>query len=273
MSPYNAVCSACRLTLTDFAKLYQGGEKIVMLTCYDASFAAIMDMAGVEILLVGDSLGNVVQGEDFTLPVTLEQMMYHVAAVKRGAARAMIVSDMPFGTSQLGPEDTFRNAARLMATGAQMVKLEGGEEMAETVEFLVKRGIPVCGHIGLTPQSVHQLGGFRVQGKSEAGAKKLCADAKSLADAGASMVVLEAMPGALSTRITKEISVPTIGIGAGVNVSGQVLVVYDMLGISSGKKPRFVKNFLTEADSIQAAIAAYVQEVKAGTFPATEHIY
>ncbi|MCL2075800.1 MAG: 3-methyl-2-oxobutanoate hydroxymethyltransferase [Betaproteobacteria bacterium] len=244
-----------------------------MLTCYDASFAAIMDAAGVEMLLVGDSLGNVVQGEDSTLPVTLEQMIYHTAAVKRGSSRAMIVSDMPFGTSQSGPEDAFRNAARLMSAGAQMVKLEGGEEMAETVEFLVRRGIPVCGHIGLTPQSVHQLGGFRVQGKDEVGAEKLSADAKSLAEAGACMIVLEAMPGALSTRITSEISVPTIGIGAGGDVSGQVLVVYDMLDISSGKKPRFVKNFMFGADSVQAAVAAYVREVKAGAFPAAEHTY
>lgn len=262
-----------RLTLTDFARLYQSQEKIVMLTCYDASFAAIMDAAGVELLLIGDSLGNVVQGEDSTLPVTLEQMAYHVAAVKRGSSHAMIVSDLPFATSQLGPEDTFRNAARLMAAGAQMVKLEGGGEMAETVEFLVKRGVPVCGHIGLTPQSVHQLGGFRVQGKDESGAEKLRADAKSLANAGASMIVLEAMPGQLSARITREISVPTIGIGAGADVSGQVLVVYDMLDISSGKKPRFVRNFMAGAESIQSAIAAYVREVKTGAFPATEHTY
>lgn len=262
-----------RLTLTDFARLYQSREKIVMLTCYDASFAALMDAAGVELLLVGDSLGNVIQGEDSTLPVTLEQMAYHTAAVKRGATRAMIVADLPFATAQLGAEDTFRNAARLMAAGAQMVKLEGGELMADTVEFLVRRGIPVCGHIGLTPQSVHQLGGFHVQGKNESGAKQLFADAKSLASAGASMIVLEAMPGDLAAHITREISVPTIGIGAGKEVSGQVLVVYDMLNISSGKKPRFVKDFMVDTGSIQAALAAYVREVKAGAFPAPEHTY
>jgi len=262
-----------RLALTDFAKLYQSQEKIVMLTCYDASFAAILDAAGVELLLVGDSLGNVVQGEDFTLPVTLEQMVYHTAAVKRGSTRAMIVADMPFGAAQLGPEDTFRNAAKLMAAGAQMVKIEGGEIMAETIEFLVRRGVPVCGHIGLTPQSVHQLGGFHVQGKDESGARRLSADAKSVADAGASMIVLEAMPGELAARITREISIPTIGIGAGSSVSGQVLVIYDMLDISTGKKPRFVRNFMTGAGSVQNAVALYVREVKAGTFPASEHTY
>ncbi|MDR2637664.1 MAG: 3-methyl-2-oxobutanoate hydroxymethyltransferase [Zoogloeaceae bacterium] len=265
--------SITRLTLTEIARLYREGEKIVMLTCYDASFAAVMDAAGVELLLVGDSLGNVVQGEDSTLPVTLQQMAYHTAAVKRGSQRAMIVSDLPFGASQLGPEDTFRNAARLMAAGAQMVKLEGGREMAATVEFLTRRGIPVCGHLGLTPQSVHQLGGFRVQGKDAASAERLVDDARSLGEAGASMIVLEAVPASLADRITGEISVPTIGIGAGAGTSGQVLVVYDMLDIGIGRKPRFVKNFMASAGSVQAAVAAYVREVKAGAFPAGEHTY
>ncbi|MDR0528457.1 MAG: 3-methyl-2-oxobutanoate hydroxymethyltransferase [Zoogloeaceae bacterium] len=262
-----------RLTLTDITRLYQSGEKLVMLTCYDASFAALMDAAGIELLLIGDSLGNVIQGEDSTLPVTLKQMAYHTRAVKRGSRRAMIVSDLPFGASQLGAKETFRNAAKLMASGAQVIKLEGGQEMAATTEFLTRRGIPVCGHIGLTPQSVHQLGGFRVQGKTEESAERLLLDARSLADAGACMIVLEAVPAALARRLTREISVPTIGIGAGAGTSGQVLVSYDMLNIHPGKKPRFVKNFMDGAESLQDALAAYAREVKSGAFPAAEHTY
>jgi 3-methyl-2-oxobutanoate hydroxymethyltransferase len=264
---------ARRLTLTDLGNLYQAGEKMVMLTCYDASFAALSEAEGVELLLVGDSLGNVVQGQDSTLPVTLEEMCYHTAAVRRGSRRAMIVADMPFGTSQISPEETFRNAVPLMAAGAQMVKLEGGAEMAETARFLAQRGIPVCGHIGLTPQSVHQLGGFRVQGKNEADAERLLKDALALAAAGVSMLVLEALPATLGETVTEKLPVPTIGIGAGAKTSGQVLVVYDLLDISPGKKPRFVKNFMRGAESVQAAVAAYVQAVKSGAFPAAEFSY
>jgi 3-methyl-2-oxobutanoate hydroxymethyltransferase len=264
---------ARRLTLGDLGKRHQAGEKLVMLTCYDASFAALSEAAGVELLLVGDSLGNVVQGQDSTLPVTLQEMCYHTAAVRRGSAWAMIVADMPFGTSQISPEETFRNAVPLMAAGAQMVKLEGGAEMAETVRFLVRRGIPVCGHIGLTPQSVHQLGGFHVQGKREADAERLLQDALALEAAGAAMLVLEAMPATLGETVTQRLRIPTIGIGAGAKTSGPVLVVYDMLDISSGKKPRFVKNFMAGAENAQAAVAAYVQEVKAGTFPSADFSY
>jgi 3-methyl-2-oxobutanoate hydroxymethyltransferase len=262
-----------RLTHLDLLKMRQNGEKIAMLTCYDASFARLSEEAGVDALLVGDSLGNVVQGLDSTLPVTLEQMIYHTAAVVRGARRALIVADMPFGASQVSPEDTFRNAARLMAAGAHMVKLEGGAEMAATVEFLTRRGIPVCSHIGLTPQSVYQLGGFRVQGRDEASAQKLIGDALALEKAGATLIVLEAMPAALAAEVTRQLVIPTIGIGAGAKTSGQVLVVYDMLSINGSPKPRFVKNFMTGAESVQAAVAAYVREVKAGLFPGIEHTY
>jgi 3-methyl-2-oxobutanoate hydroxymethyltransferase len=262
-----------RFTLTDLVHLHQTGEKLVMLTCYDASFAALSEAAGVELLLIGDSLGNVVQGQDSTLPVTLEHIRYHTAAVKRGSSRAMIIADLPFGASQISPEETFRNVVPLMAAGAQMVKLEGGEDMAATVRFLVSRGVPVCGHIGLTPQSVHQLGGFRVQGKDDKAAERLLSDALALEVAGAAMIVLEAIPASLAERITETLRIPTIGIGAGAGASGQVLVVYDMLDISPGKKPRFVKNFMANATSIQEAVATYVREVKAGLFPDAEYSY
>jgi 3-methyl-2-oxobutanoate hydroxymethyltransferase len=260
-----------RLTLTDLAAMKSRGEKLAMLTCYDASFAAACDDAGVDILLIGDSLGNVIQGHDTTLPVTLEHAVYHTACVVRGAKRAFIVTDLPFGTYQLSREQAFESAVKAMAAGAQMVKLEGGEAMAETVRFLVERGIPVCGHVGLTPQSVHQLGGFRVQGKSADAAQRLIDDAKLLEDAGASLVVLEAIPSALAARVTAALGIATIGIGAGVECSGQVLVIYDMLDVFPGKKPRFVRNFMSGADSIRGAIKRYVDAVKSGEFPAPEH--
>jgi 3-methyl-2-oxobutanoate hydroxymethyltransferase len=247
------------------------GEKIAMVTCYDASFAAVLESAGVDILLVGDSLGNVVQGEETTLPVTLDDMIYHTRCVVRGSNSAFIMVDMPFGTSQITPEDTFQNAAELMAAGANMVKIEGGEIMSETVEFLIRRGIPVCAHIGLTPQSVHQLGGYKVQGESAHQAKQLMIDAVALEKAGASMLLMELVPTALAKKVTKRLSIPTIGIGAGVDCSAQVLVLYDMLGIYSGKKARFMKNFMTGAESIKVAVENYVKEVKAGRFPGPEH--
>ncbi|MDR3322748.1 MAG: 3-methyl-2-oxobutanoate hydroxymethyltransferase [Zoogloeaceae bacterium] len=262
-----------RLTHLDLVQMRQNGEKIAMLTCYDASFAHLLDEAGVESLLVGDSLGNVVQGQTTTLPVTLEHMIYHTEAVVRGSRRAQVVADMSFGTSQISPEETFRNAARLMAAGAQMVKIEGGAEMVATTAFLTRRGIPVCSHLGLTPQSVHQLGGFRVQGKDEAAAQKLREDALALEDAGASLMVLEAIPAPLGAELTRQLAIPTIGIGAGAETSGQVLVLHDMLNISAGKKARFVKNFMTGSDSVQAAVAAYVREVKAGVFPGVDQFY
>ncbi|MGE0735566.1 MAG: 3-methyl-2-oxobutanoate hydroxymethyltransferase [Alphaproteobacteria bacterium] len=260
-----------RLTLSDLMKQYKAGQKLVMLTSYDASFAALSDAAGVDILLVGDSLGMVVQGHDSTLPVTLEQTAYHTAMVVRGAKRSFVVADMPFGTYQESPAQALRNAVPLLAAGAQMVKLEGGAAMVETVRFLVERGVPVCGHVGLTPQSVHQLGGYRVQGKTDAAAEIMIKDARALQDAGAGLIVLEAVPAALGKRVTEALTIPTIGIGAGVDCSGQVLVVYDMLDIFPGRKARFVKNYLTGAASIQGAIEAYVKEVRAGTFPGPEH--
>jgi len=262
-----------RTTLTTLQAKRDQGEKIAVLTCYDASFAALLEASGVDALLVGDSLGMVLQGHETTLPVTLDEMIYHTACVARGAKQAFIVADLPFGTFQVSPKKTFEHAARLMAAGAQMVKLEGGEIMVETVEFLTQRGIPVCGHIGLTPQSVHQMGGYRVQGKNDADAQRLLQDAVALQRAGAGMLVLEAVPAALAAEITANISIPTIGIGAGAACSGQVLVLHDMLGIYPGKKARFVKNYMQGAGSIGDAVAKYVSEVKAGTFPGAEHSF
>jgi 3-methyl-2-oxobutanoate hydroxymethyltransferase len=247
------------------------GEKIAVLTCYDASFAALLEAQGVDVLLVGDSLGMVLQGHETTLPVTLDEMTYHTACVVRGSRQAFIVADMPFGTFQISPQEAFTHAEKLMVAGAQMAKIEGGAVMVETVRFLTSRGIPVCGHVGLTPQSVNQLGGYRVQGKESAAAQKLLEDAVGLEQAGAGMIVLEAMPALLAAEITAALSIPTIGIGAGAECSGQVLVLHDMLDIYPGKKARFVKNYMQGAASIADAVAAYVHEVKAGEFPGAEH--
>ncbi len=262
-----------RITLSTLQKMTHDGDKITMLTCYDASFAALLETAGVETLLIGDSLGNVLQGHETTLPVTLRDIVYHTACVARGAKRAFIIGDMPFGTFQLGPADTFRNAAEIMAAGAQMVKLEGGKAMAETVSYLVDRGVPVCGHLGLTPQSVHQLGGYKVQGRQQSDAERLLEDAKLLEEAGAGMLVLEAIPSSLAKQVTEALTIPTIGIGAGVDCSGQVLVLHDMLDVFPGKKAKFVKNFMQGAGSIQAAVERYVKEVKAQTFPDRDHSF
>jgi 3-methyl-2-oxobutanoate hydroxymethyltransferase len=251
----------------------QDGDKITMLTCYDASFAALLETAGVETLLIGDSLGNVLQGHETTLPVTLRDIVYHTGCVARGAKRAFIIGDMPFGTFQLSPPETFRNAAEIMAAGAQMVKLEGGKPMVETVAYLVQRGVPVCGHLGLTPQSVHQLGGYKVQGRQQSDAERLLEDAKLLEEAGAGMLVLEAIPSPLAREVTAALTIPTIGIGAGVDCSGQVLVLHDMLDVFPGKKAKFVKNFMQGAGSIQAAVERYVKEVKAKTFPDRDHSF
>jgi 3-methyl-2-oxobutanoate hydroxymethyltransferase len=262
-----------RITLTTLQKMAQEGSKITMLTCYDASFAAVLEAAGVESLLIGDSLGNVLQGHESTLAVTLRDIVYHTECVARGSKRAFIVGDMPFGTFQVSPEDTFRNAAPIMAAGAHMVKIEGGRPMLETIEYLTDRGVPVCGHLGLTPQSVHQLGGYKVQGKGEAEARRLLRDAKQLEQAGAGMIVLEAIPAPLARELTAAVTIPTIGIGAGVDCSGQVLVLHDMLDIYPGKKAKFVKNYLQPAGSIHGAIELYVKEVKAKTFPGPEHSF
>ncbi len=249
------------------------GEKIAMLTCYDASFASLCETAGMDALLVGDSLGMVLHGATSTLAVTLRDMQYHTRCVANGAKNTCIIADMPFGSYQQSPEQALHNAARLMAAGAHMVKLEGGSVMAETVRFLTARGIPVCGHLGFTPQSVHQLGGYRVQGRSVDDAQRLLEDAKALESAGAGLLVLEMVPAALAKEITAQLSIPTIGIGAGVDCNGQVLVLHDMLGIYPGKTPRFARNFMEGAESVQAALAAYVQAVKNGAFPASEHSF
>jgi 3-methyl-2-oxobutanoate hydroxymethyltransferase len=262
-----------RYTVPQLQERARAGEKLAMLTSYDWSFAAISDEAGAEMLLVGDSLGMVIQGHDSTLPVTLDEAEYHVRCVARGSHKALVIGDMPFASFQESPAQAFANAARLMAAGAGMVKLEGGAVMADTTRFLVERGIPVCAHIGLTPQSVHTLGGYRVQGKSGDSAERLMADAKALEQAGAAIVLMEAMPAAVAKRVTESLGVPTIGIGAGPDVSGQVLVVYDMLDIYPGRKARFVKNFMAGAPSVKAAIEAYVKAVKAGTFPGPEHSF
>ena len=262
-----------KITLIALQEMYGENEKIAVLTCYDASFAALLEAQGVDILLVGDSLGMVLQGHETTLPVSLDDMVYHTACVARGAKQAFIIGDMPFGTFQISPQETFANAARLIAAGAHMIKLEGGAVMAETVEFLAGRGIPVCGHIGLMPQSVHQMGGYRLQGKEAAAAQKLLEDAVALEQAGADMLVLETIPALLAAEITAALSIPTIGIGAGAACSGQVLVLHDMLNIYPGKKARFAKNYLQDACGIAAAVKSYVAEVKNGSFPAQEHSF
>lgn len=262
-----------RITLTTLQKMAQEGNRITQLTCYDASFAAVLEAAGVETLLIGDSLGNVLQGHDTTLAVTLRDMVYHTRCVARGAKRAFIIGDMPFGTFQISPQETFRNAAEIMAAGAHMVKLEGGRAMLETVRFLTERGIPVCGHLGLTPQSVHQFGGFRVQGKNDVDAERMIEEAQLLEEAGAGMLVLEAVPASLARQITAAVRGPTIGIGAGPDCHGQVLVLHDMLDIYPGKKAKFVKNYMRLGGSIQAAVELFVKEVKAGTFPGPEHSF
>ncbi|HEX5686825.1 MAG TPA: 3-methyl-2-oxobutanoate hydroxymethyltransferase [Ideonella sp.] len=255
------------------------GEKLAMLTCYDATFARVLDEAGVDILLVGDSLGNVIQGEASTLPVTLEQMAYHTRAVAQGKRSAFLVTDLPFGTYEASPEQAFASAATLMRAGAQMVKLEGGGYTADTVRFLTERGIPVCAHLGLTPQRVHAIGGYRVQGRDDAAAKVLLDDATALAQAGAAFLVLELVPSAVARRISTELpQLMTIGIGAGAGTTGQVLVLHDLLGLTGGtggKRPRFVRDFTrapgSAADapglSIAQSVAAYVAAVKDGSFP------
>ncbi|BBB64885.1 3-methyl-2-oxobutanoate hydroxymethyltransferase [Undibacterium sp. YM2] len=248
------------------------GEKITMLTAYDASFASLMDRCGVEILLIGDSLGMVCQGHDSTLPVTLHDVAYHTAAVARGNQKALVVADMPFGTYAT-PEAAFNNAVQLMQAGAQMVKLEGGHWLAPTIKFLTERAIPVCAHLGLTPQSVHQLGGYKVQGKTDASANLLKAEALAVQEAGATMLVLEAIPASLGKEVTDSLHIPTIGIGAGVDCSGQVLVMHDLLGVFPGRKARFVKNFMEGQTSIDAAVQAYVAAVKDKSFPALEHSF
>jgi 3-methyl-2-oxobutanoate hydroxymethyltransferase len=254
-------------------QMKEKGEKIASLTCYDASYAALVDAAGLDVVLVGDSLGMVIQGHDTTVPVTLENMIYHCRAVAKGLFRPFLMADMPFMT-YTSREQALTNAVRLMQEGgAKMVKLEGGAGQADIVEFLAGHDIAVCAHLGLRPQSVHKTGGFRVQGREEAAAEQMKRDAKLLQDAGADVVLLECIPSALGAEITAELHVPVIGIGAGPSTDGQILVIYDVLDITPGRKPRFVQNFQQGRDSPLAALQAYTEAVKTGTYPAPEHCF
>lgn len=260
------------ITLTTLREMKRTGEKIACLTAYDASFARLLDEAGVDLLMVGDSLGMVIQGHGSTLPVTVADMIYHTRNVRRGARRAFVVTDMPF-MSYASPAQAIGNAARILQEGgAQMVKLEGGAWLAETVRELSVRGIPVCAHLGLLPQSVHQLGGYRVQGRDPASAQTLLDDAKSLEEAGASLLLLESVPAALAANITHHATAPVIGIGAGPQTDGQILVLYDLLGITE-KRPKFSKDFLAGEAGIREAVHAYIKAVKLGAFPAAEHTF
>lgn len=272
-----ASAAAKPVTLPVLRDMHAKGEKITMLTCYDASFASLLDSCGVDTLLIGDSLGMVIQGNDSTLPVTHEQMMYHTKCVSRGVRhagkRAWVIADMPFGTFSVSPEECYRHASELMKNGAQMVKIEGGEWLFPTIEFLTQRGVPVCAHLGLTPQFVHQIGGYKIQARNDETRAKLLRDAKSIESAGASMLVLELVPNLAAQEVTANLSIPTIGIGAGPHCSGQVLVLHDMLDVYPGKKARFVKNFLAGRASVADAVKAYVADVKSGAFPAPEHCY
>lgn len=260
------------VTASSLLNMKSASEKIAMLTCYDASFASLMDRCGVDMVLVGDSLGNVLQGHSTTLPVTLADIAYHTASVARGNQSALVAADMPFGTYAT-PQSAFDNAVKLMQAGAHMVKLEGGAWLVDTVKFLTERGIPVFAHLGLTPQSVHRLGGFKVQGKKAEDAELLKADALALQTAGASLLLLEAIPTSLGKEVTQMLDIPTIGIGAGPDCSGQVLVMHDMLGVFPGKTARFVRNFMDGQLSIEGAIRAYIKAVKNNLFPAPEHCF
>ncbi len=260
-----------RITSADLLAMKRDGEKVSVLTAYDVSFAKIMDDCGIDVVLVGDSLGNVVQGHDSTLPVTMDDMAYHTRLVSRGIKHALLVADLPYHSYE-SVEAAVSNAQRLMAAGAQMVKLEGGVKLLPMLEALQQEGIPVCGHLGLLPQSVEELGGYKVQGRDAASADVILKDAMALEAAGVSMIVLECIPSALAKKISHVIKIPTIGIGAGVDCDGQVLVVYDMLGITRGKRPRFVRDFLAEVggqveDKVSAAIKNYISAVKQGRFP------
>lgn len=270
------------MTLTELHQMAKRGEKIAMLTCYDATFAKLMELAGIDMLLVGDSLGMVLQGAGNTLHVSLEDMIYHTQSVAAGAPNTLILADLPVNTYEIHREVALENAQSLIEAGADMVKFEGGGGLADTARYLVRHGIPVCAHLGFTPQSVEKLGGYKVQGKTAESAGQILADAKAMSDAGVSLVLLEMVPAELAKTITETIGALTIGIGAGIDCSGQVLVLQDLLGIYSGpagknpgdyKAPRFARNFLRETGSIQQAIASYIAAVKNETFPAPEHSY
>ena len=261
-----------KVTLHTLSACKKAGEKFAVLTAYDACFAHAVSEAGVEVILVGDSLGMVLQGQDSTLPVTMDDMIYHTASVAKGNQGAMVMADMPF-MSYATPEQTMENAALLMQAGAHIVKIEGGSWLAESVSLLSDRGIPTCVHLGLTPQAVNKLGGYKVQGRDRESAKEMIEDAVHLEQAGASMLLLECVPSILAQEITQAVDIPVIGIGAGVETDAQVLVIHDMLGLNPGHTPKFVKNFMAEADSIQSALKNYVSAVKQGSFPGQEHSF
>ncbi len=262
-----------RVTVATLRKMKEAGEKFAALTAYDASFARLLDEAGVAVALVGDSLGMVLQGQESTVPVSLDEMVYHTKLVRRGCEHTLVVADLPF-MSYATTEQAMQSAARLMKEGgAHMVKLEGGAPMVDTVHVLTQRGVPVCAHLGLLPQSVHKLGGYRVQGRDSEAAEAMLADALAMEQAGADLLVLECIPRQLARRISETLSIPVIGIGAGADTDGQVLVLYDMLGITPGKRPSFSHDFLSDTGSVAAAIVAYVQQVRAGTFPGDEHTF
>jgi 3-methyl-2-oxobutanoate hydroxymethyltransferase len=260
------------VTLSTLAQMRQKGERITCLTAYDASFAQLVDDAGVDIVLAGDSLGMVIQGHDTTVPVTMDDMVYHTRAVARGLQRAFLMGDLPF-MSYTSQDQALTNSVRLMQEGARIIKLESGSLQIEIVEYLARHDIAVCAHLGLRPQSVHKTGGFRVQGREQEAGVRMLAEAKALEEAGADMLLLECIPSGLGKQITDSVQVPVIGIGAGPDTNGQVLVLYDILNITQGRKPRFVKNFMDGASSCSDAVARYVADVKSGAYPAPEHCF
>lgn len=261
-----------KVTISTLIKKKHNNEKLTALTAYDASFAKLFDEQGVDIILIGDSLGMVLQGQEDTLSVTVDDIAYHTRSVRRGTQRAFVVADMPF-MSYAGAEQACHNAASLMAAGASMVKLEGGAWLLDTVTALVERGVPVCGHLGLTPQSVHVFGGFKVQGREDAQAQRLLDDAVALEQAGAQMIVLECIPTQLAKRVSEQLSIPVIGIGAGPYTDGQILVMHDMIGVSTNYIPKFSKNYLAISGDLKGAVRSYIEEVQDGSFPAAEHSF
>lgn len=261
-----------KITTASLLKMKQEGQKFTAITAYDATFAKLFDDEGAHVLLIGDSLGMVLQGGQDTLAVNMDEMVYHTRCVARGASKALVVADMPF-MSYATPEQTYQNAARLMAAGARMVKMEGGDWLCDSIRHLTRNGVPVCGHLGLTPQSVHVFGGFKVQGRDEFQAQEIYRQALELQAAGVQLLVLECVPTALAERITKALRIPVIGIGAGPATDGQILVMHDAFGVTSGYVPKFTKNFLAETGDVRAAIRLYVQQVSEGSFPGPEHCF
>ncbi|MCF7717237.1 3-methyl-2-oxobutanoate hydroxymethyltransferase [Aeromonas jandaei] len=261
-----------KITTASLLKMKQEGQKFTAITAYDATFAKLFDDEGAHVLLIGDSLGMVLQGGQDTLAVNMDEMVYHTRCVARGASNALIIADMPF-MSYATPEQTYQNAARLMAAGARMVKMEGGDWLCDSIRHLTRNGVPVCGHLGLTPQSVHVFGGFKVQGRDEFQAQEIYRQALELQAAGIQLLVLECVPSSLAERISKALRIPVIGIGAGPATDGQILVMHDAFGVTSGYVPKFTKNFLAETGDVRAAVRLYVQQVSEGSFPGPEHCF